>query len=68
MWDETIPFTLNTYVIVDMLESLHGCVCHIIIIINAADDIVVLVQSVATPSRFPLPWPRCHRHSIAHGL
>jgi hypothetical protein len=61
MWEETIPLTLNKYVIVDILESLHGCVCHIIVIINGADDFVVLFQSVATLSRFPPSWPRCYR-------
>lgn len=42
MSDKTIPLRLKTYVIVDTLDFLHGCVSHSIAIINAADDYLFL--------------------------
>lgn len=73
MWEQTIPLKLKKYVIVDTPEIMHGRISHSIAVINAADDLYLVLQSVETPTSRGYGSPGLKSrpggsHLIAQGL
>lgn len=73
MWEQTIPLKLKKYVIVDTPEFMHNTVSHRSSVINSADDLYLLIQSVDTPTLQDHGFPGLNArlgvsHLIAQGL